>query len=602
MGRSLAAAAAAALFIAALAARARLSPSVDYLPGGGPAWIVAPKPLGLKARFTAPTFVHFRRRFVAGAAEAGELRLRARRESQVVLDGKVVLPPGEAEGGWKNERRVVLRPGPGQHELLIVVRAEPGPAALSAEARAWGLSTDETWETAAEGRGWPLASLAAAPRRAEAYASRPSAASAFLVTLPWLVPFILFGAWAARRGLRHGWRWAAAGWLALSALNLARLIPGAGYDALQHAELARLVAASGLPGPGASWQSFQAPLYHALCAPLALLPVSDDALIRLMRLPNLACGFLLALLCARFAAEARPRRPDAAAAAGLFGLALAPNLYMSQAPGNEPLAAVLAAAFLLSCLRVSGRESAPAEAFLLGATLGAALLAKTTAALAAPAGLLLLAGRRPWRWWGAGATGLALAGGWWYARSWLHYGSPFTGGWDAARGFAWTQDPGYRTFGDFVRFGAVLSQPVYSGVAGFWDALYSTLWLDGWQGGVIDPWAQPHWSPRWQAAAAAWGLAPTAFLLAGCRKALGRAEAPALAAMAALGTGLAALLWMFLSVPVYSTVKASYLLGLAPAAAFLLVEGLPERGAARVASWALLAGWAACSVLAHLPR
>ncbi len=602
VGRSLAAAAVALAFVAALAGRALLDPSVAYLGGGGPDWIVAPKPLGLKARFTAPAFVRFRRRFVAGAGEEAVLRLRARRESQVVLDGKVVLPPGEAEGGWKNERRVVLRPGPGEHELLVIVRAEPGPAALSAQAEAWGLRTDETWQASAGDGGWPQARLASASRRAEAFDGRPRAPLAFLVTLPWLVPFLLLGVWLARRGLRGGWWWAGAGWLGLAALSLWRLPSSVGFDALQHAELARLIAARGLPGPGEAWQSFQAPLYHLLCAPLAALPFSDDALLRLMRAPNLLAGFVLAVLCARFAALARPASRDAVAAAGLFGLALAPNLYMSQAPGNEPLAAALTAAFLVLCLRLSAREPSVPEGFLAGGLLGAALLAKTTAVLALPAGLVLLGLRRPARWWGVFAAGVFLAGGWWYARSWVFYGAPFTGGWDAARGLAWTQDPGYRVFGDFARFGAALSQPVYAGVSGFWDALYSTLWLDGWQSGLVNPDVEPFWFPRWQAASAIWGLAPTFFIAAGARRAWRRGDAPALAALAAAATGLAALLWLFLSVPVYSTVKASYLLGLAPAAAFLLAEGLPERGSRRSAAWALLAAWAACAVFAHLPR
>jgi hypothetical protein len=602
VGRSLAAAGAALVFVAALAGRALWDPSVAFLPGGGPDWIVAPKPLGLKARFTVPTFVHFRTRFVAGAASEGELRLRARRESQVVLDGKVVLPPGEAEGGWKNWRRVVLRPGPGEHELLVIVRAEPGPAALSAEAAAWGLRTDETWQAAAEDRGWPQARLAAAPRRAESFDERPRAFFAFLLTLPWLVPFLLLGGWLARRGLRGGWWWAAAGWSGLAALGWWRLPPGVGFDALQHAQLARLMAAGGLPGPGEAWQSFQAPLYHLLCAPFAALPLSDDALIRAMRLPNLACGFLLAVLCARFVALARPGSRDAAAAAGLFGLALAPNLYMSQAPGNEPLAAALAAAFLVMCLRLSARESSEPEAFLAGGLLGAALLAKATAVLAIPAGLALLGLRRPARWWAVFGAGAFLAGGWWYARSWALHGAPFIGGWDAARGLAWTQDPGYRTIGDFTRFGAALSQPVYAGVSGFWDALYTTSWLDGWQSGIVNPDVEPFWFPAWQAAAAIWGLVPTFFILVGARRALRHGGAPALCALGALGTGLAALLWLFLSVPVYSTVKASYLLGLTPAAALLLADGLPERGAPRTAAWAVLSGWAACAVFAHLPH
>lgn len=607
MGRALtrrfaAAAALAGVLVGALAWRAWCDPAVTFLSGEGPPWIVVSRPLELKARYAAPDFARFRRRFTVGPAAEGELRLRARRESQVVLDGRVVLAPGEAPGSWKNERVALLRPTPGEHELLIVVRADPGPAALSAEVRAWGVSTDAGWEASLDGAVWTAAAAASTPRPAASFALRPGAFAGFAATFLWVLPLAGLGAWLSRRGLARPWWWAGAGWLALAALNWRRLAPAVGFDALHHAELARRIWTRGLPGPGETWQSFQAPLYHLLCAPFAALTSSDEALARWMRLPNFACGFLLAGLCARFAALARPRRPDAAAAAGLFGLALAPNLYMSQTPGNEPLAAVLAGLGLVLCLLLREREPSLPEAFLLGGVLGAALLAKTTAVLVLPAGFLLLGPRRTWRWWGTLAAGAFLAGGWWYVRSWVLHGAAFTGGWNASRGFAWTQDPGYRTAGDFLRFGAALTQPVYSGVAGFWDALYSTLWLDGWQSGIVSPEVRPHWSPVWQAAAAWWGLVPTALLAAGVVRAWRREEAAGLGALAAVGTGLAALLWLFLTVPVYATVKASYLLGLAPAAAFLLVEGLPQAGVRRTWAWALLTGWAACSVIAHVPR
>lgn len=143
---------------------------------------------------------------------------------------------------------------------------------------------------------------------------------------------------------------------------------------------------------------------------------------------------------------------------------------------------------------------------------------------------------------------------------------------------------------------------MYAGCAGFWDALYSTLWLDGWQGGLVEPSALPPWPTTWQAAAAVWGLAPSALLAAGAWRALRRGDRPGLAALAGCAGGVAALLWLFLSVPVYSTVKASYLLGLTPLAALLVADGLPEKGRARAAGWALLAGWAACSYFAHMPQ
>lgn len=364
--RLLVAAALAALLAAALAWRALYDPETSYLPGGGAPWIVAPEPVGLRARYTVPSFVHFRRRVSVGADARGELRLRARRASQVVLDGRELLPPGEAPGGWKRERVVTLDPPPGEHELLIVVRAEPGPAALSAEVKGWGLRTDEAWQAAGEDSGWPQAVRADAPRLPAGFERRPRALPAFLLTLLLVAPFAALGAWRASRGLARPWLWAGCAWALLAALGLLRRPGGAGYDGLAHAELIRRVWTRGLPGPGDSWQSFQAPLYHALLAPLAPLLADDEALALAARVPNLLFGFGLAALAAGFVAAARPQRRDAAGAAGLFALALAPNLYMSQSPGNEPLAALLAALFLALCLRPRETSEGPARAFLLG--------------------------------------------------------------------------------------------------------------------------------------------------------------------------------------------------------------------------------------------
>lgn len=602
--RWLLAAALAAAFLALLAGRALFDPGVAFLPGGGAPWIVAPKPIGLRARFTVASFVHFRRRVAVKDAQTVMLRYRARRESQVVLDGKTVLPPGEAEGGWKRPRGAALRLEPGEHELLIIVRAEPGPAALSAEIPELGLRTDSTWEAAGEDSGWPPARLAAKPAVADAFGARPRALGSFLQTLLLMALLMLLSrrfllAWP----LSRPWLWAAGAWAAWAALGLLRRHGAAGYDAYAHAELISLIWTKGLPGPGDSWQSFQAPLYHLLCAPLASLGLDEDHLALAARLPNLFCGFGLAWLASRFAREAAPDAHGAAFAGGLFALALSPNLVMSQSPGNEPLAAFLSALFLLLCLRESGRApglATPPEAFLLGGTLGAALLAKTTAVLVLPAGLLLL-GRRDRRYYGAALAGLLLAGGWWYLRGLLISGRLFTGGWHPGRGIAWTQDPGYHTAGDFLRFGAALGRPVYSGVAGFWDALWSTLWLDGWQGGLVSADVAPPWPPVWQAAASLWGLVPAAFLLRGAWKGMAEGRPASVAALLGLGTGLAALLWLFLTVPVYSTVKASYLLGLTPLAGLLVAEGVPRDGLAGRLAWPLLCGWALCSFLAHIP-
>jgi hypothetical protein len=439
--------------------------------------------------------------------------------------------------------------------------------------------------------------------------------------LPWLLPFLLLGAWLPRRlrdergadAGRLGLFAAAAAWAVLAAAATSFLRPTTGYDSVQHVDYVALLAGSGkLPGPGDGWQTFQAPLYYVLGVPLWTLATKlGRQPSHWLSAPNLLCGFALGLACMRLASAARPRRPDLMLAAGLFGWFWPANLIVAQTPGNEPLAGVLSAFFLAECVRrgAAARKRPLRDAAALGVLFGAAMLTKFTAILTIPSGLYLMA--RPAsrlsradaaRCAGAfAACGLAV-GGWYYVRNWALYGSPFIGGWDPSRGIAWWQEPGARSAGDFFRFGESLRAPFYSGLRGFWDSLYSTFWTDGWQSGVM---SLEKLSPRpldWQAASAWWGLLPTALIARGIWRGLKRDDAPSGAALLGIAGGLAALLWMFLSVPVYSTVKASYLLGLAPLFALLLADGLDGLSLpASTAAWAALVAWAAAAYRGALP-
>lgn len=616
--------AAAALFAALLAAKAGLDPRCAFLPSRPPArWIRTSGPAVLAARPYAPGFARFRAAFDAppGGIRA-TLAVRARAASEVMLDGVEILPPGVAADGWKGERRAALTVGAGRHELLAVVRADDAPPFFWARAPELGLHTGAGWQGSADGgKTWTPARDAQSPLAAEEFAVLPGAAAGFGLTLPWLIPFLLLGAWLPRRlarprgaGLeRAGLFVGAAAWLVLAAAAVAFLRPGLGYDAAQHADyVARLARTGTLPGPGDGWQTFQAPLYYLLCVPLwswaARLGAEPSGW---LRAPNLLSGFALGLACRRLAVAARPRRPDLALAAGLFGWFWGANLFIAQCPGNEPLAGALTAFFLAECVRrrAPERPLRIRDAAALGALLGAALLSKFTAVLSIPSALVLTAGplgRAPRagaaRWAGTFAACAVAAGGWFYARNWALYGAPFIGGWDPSRGIAWWQDPGARSAGDFLRFGTALTAPFYSGLHGFWDSLYSTFWTDGWQSGVILP---ERIAPRplaWQAAGAWWGLIPTALMALGAVRALKRGDAASGAALLGAGVGTAALLWLFLTVPAYSTVKASYLLGLAPLFALLLADGLDVLGGpARAAAWAGLLAWVAASFRAALP-
>ncbi|MFI5361428.1 MAG: hypothetical protein ACHQ49_05620 [Elusimicrobiota bacterium] len=619
--RAAAALAGAAILASALFMKTRFDPRCAFLSSRPPAnWIRVPRPAALLTHVFVPRFARFRATVDAPRSIAATLAARARAESEFFLDGVEILSPGAPPDGWKGERRAPLSVQAGRHEVLAVVRAVDGPPLLWAQVPELGLYTGAGWEASVDGgKSWSPAQDARTPLVADEFSSLPGAAQGFRRTLPWLLPFLLLGAWLPRRFAgsrsaaleRLGLFAGAAAWLVLAAAALAMLPQAVGYDAGPHVDYAgRLARTGALPGPGDGWQTFQAPLYYLLSAPLWILATKlGQEPATWLKLPNLLSGFALGLASRRFVGAARPKRPDLALAACVFGWFWAANLLGAQTPGNEPLAGALSALFLAECVRRGAGNLRGRDAAVLGALLGAALLAKFTAILAIPPALYLL--KRPLvrapragaaRWAGAFVLCLFAAGGWFYLRTWVLYGAPFVGGWDPARGISWWQDPGVRSAGDLCRFGSALIAPFYSGLNGFWDALYSTFWTDGWQSGMISLRALPPRPLDWQAAGAWWGLLPTALIARGAARALRRDDAPSGAALLGAAGGVAALLWLFLSVPTYSTVKASYLLGLAPLFALLLADGLDGLTVpSRAAAWAGLIGWAAAAFRAALP-
>jgi hypothetical protein len=164
------------------------------------------------------------------------------------------------------------------------------------------------------------------------------------------------------------------------------------------------------------------------------------------------------------------------------------------------------------------------------------------------------------------------------------------------RGILWWQDPGYRTWKQLLSFGESLIHPIYAGTNGLWDGLHSTMWLDGMlsgkAGGTLPPW---NLAPL---LAGAWlGLLPLALILLGAGRAIVRAargEIDGLAFCAvAICFGLTAVIWISLTVPTYSSIKATYLLGFLPCFGVLAASGY-ETLAGRTWLRLLLAGGIGC--------
>jgi hypothetical protein len=296
------------------------------------------------------------------------------------------------------------------------------------------------------------------------------------------------------------------------------------------------------------------------------------------------------------------------------------NLYVSQSLGNEPLAALASALALVWSLEAVAQPRLAAltrRQLALGAILGIGLLSKVTVLLLVAPVLLAIAAAlwrsgAPVRALGAAtarisALALLVSGGY-YGWVWVRLGRPFIGGWDPARGIAWWQDPGYRTADQYLSFGESLHHPIYAGYRSVWDGLYTTMWLDGTLSGKVSG-VLPPWHTEALLAGAWLGLVPLALILLGVARAAGRlrrgAGDPIVLAAGTVGLYLAALLWLSLQVPTYSTLKASYTLGLLPCYGVLAaagLEALPRRAWLRVPLAAGLACWAVFAYAAYFAR
>ena len=615
----------AALALAASAAWIKTDERVVFLsPARGAIWIRAGTASAL-AETSGGTRAVFRTRFEARAAASAVLTLGALRTAEARVDGRPAGSPiGPERRAWKEPVAVELGPlTAGPHALEIEVSDPSGPAALEAFSADPPIASGESWEvrvgsgpwTPARGidRAWDVPWTGAFPR----------ADAALLSVLPALAPVFLLvfaAAWGwGRIGRRlaslvpspGALRWILLALWAVLGLNNIRRVPiFVGFDVMAHLRYLQTIALQHrLPGANEGWQTFQAPLYYVLSAPLwnALSSLLGFRLARFwIRLLPLLCGALQVEAAYRCARSVFPERRDlqrlTLIAAGLMPM----NLYLSQAAGNEPLAGCLCAAAIAQTLAFRPGPRRLRDLAALGATLGLAFLAKASAlVLLAPVLFFLgrrLAGRG--RVGAEAAKGLAAVVaaaaavcGWYYAGNLIRFGTPIANMF--AVGSSWWQEPGCRTLAQLTRFGAALAHPVYAGVNGFWDSLYSTLWTDGYLSGIADPNALPPWNYPYMLASGLLALVPTLGIAAGLLRlragARGEKDEGLRFAAACVLLYLAAILFVYLRLPVYSAGKASYMLGATPCLALLAASGLDSlspRRAVRAALYAALACWA----------
>lgn len=599
--KALAAVALALLAAAFLLATLCLRPGAAFLTDRlSASWIVYAAPAMTRARTGAEIDTVFRRSFdLASAPARAPLRVRAFRRFELTVNGQAVRAEGiPRRSGGESGTDIASRLRAGSNEIVVRVRNDSGPPALwlALDAPGGPIRTDERWEASRAGATWRPAARASEPLPGRSFdpdGISVGAREAFAIGWPRLLALLAIAAASAiafearfggRRSagrdagqpLRLAALCAVALWAALFVHN-ARWACPAGFDADGHLDYVEYVLDKGtLPLAEQGWQTYQPPLYYVAAALLmkavSVSPAEPGGLVAL-RLLNLALAAANLLLVA---ASLRLLFPDRGRLQAI-GLALAAFLpaliYVFHYPTNQVLSITLSTATVFLAIRLVRAGSVRVrDVAILGACLGAALLAKFSTLLLVPVVAAVPVARaleRRDRSLARGAllglaslAAAAAVSGWHYGRVWIRYGAPFVGNWERAAGEAWWQDPGYRTVWDYARFGPGLVAPQFSGLSGVWDGLYSTLWGDALCGGVESLPFRPPWSYEMMAVGTVLALLPTLGILLGAVAATARfvrkpEAAQGLILLLAL-SAIVGLLGMSLVVPYYAQAKAFY--------------------------------------------
>jgi hypothetical protein len=580
----------------------------------GAKWIRFDKPVNLGIWRDEYPRALFRRSFSISGAGPSEatLTIRAMKLVEVSLDGRVIAPLSTSIDDWKQERVVDLGSSlaAGGHELQIAVVNKYGPPLMIARSEALNLHSGEDWEASLDGSEWQPAVSAAEKDLPELSQMFPSATEGVLSLLFLLLPLFTL-VFLLSMAAQSGWppavsikdsmlepsriRWLLVGlWVALAINNIYRLPLNLGYDAVDHYEyISYVVNNHKIPLPSEGWQMFQSPLYYIISAGfyslLAGFTNNEDSLNMLMRIIPLLCGALQIEVAYRAVRSIFPDRNDLQILGTIVGGLLPMNIYISQYVGNEPLAGLFSAMTVMMSLRFLQRDFPLMPKWylsVLGLMLGLAMLAKATPVLLCLPLALFLMQSMSHRQMGKAQIafklllvfGIAFAVcGWYYLRNWVELGQPFVGGWDLTRHGKWWQDPGYRTVQDFFRFGTSLQYPIYSGVIGFWDSIYSTFWLDGFLSSIITSEGFPPWNYGFMIAGALLSVLPSAGIILGVLRTLlieRLVSKGKLFAAACIGIYFFALLFMYVKLPIYTTAKATYTIGIIPCYAVACVNGL----------------------------
>ena len=609
-----------------------LDPKVSMLVSeGGAEWIRFREPTQLWIHFSERLTTSFRYRLnIEQAPMRAVLTLRAMKQAVVYLDGALLFRSPADMQKWKEPHRIDLSPflTIGTHQLRIDVLNENGHPALLAYCSSLGIRTGDTWDASNDSHRW-LKALPVDEMPPLNFSSPFQRTDhALWSSLPVFLPIFLFVFLCSYTTSRSQPKWLdkthlsasairwllLAAWVVMAANNFLRLPLEMGMDHKGHMEYIQYIAQSWrIPIATEGWQMFQPPLFYLLAASLYrsfLFFFNPEIVIRILKLLPLMFGAAHVEICYRTMRYAYPGKESLQVIGTLFGGVLPMNLYMSQSLGNEPLAGFFTALIVLCAFRtVSGNVLPTREIqLLMGFLLGLAMLTKVTAILIIPPVIIFVfllifeKSKTPGEYVRSCIyfvlilLGAAFAvSGWYYLYNWIEMGRFFVGGWDVFRDIIWWQDPGFRTPRQCYTFGEALFYPIFSSINGFWDAIYSSFWMDG----FVSAYNRPPWNYDFMLSSAWLSLLPTAAIFIGSAVAVSRRNDDPQRkmlrfALCSVLIYFAAIFYIFLTVPILSSAKATYALGLIPCFSLLFSAGfefLTRWKFVRAVTYGLFACW-----------
>jgi Flp pilus assembly protein TadD len=394
-----------------------------------------------------------------------------------------------------------------------------------------------------------------------------------------------------------------------------------GYDAWGHVAYALFLDLyEAVPWADQGWSYFHPPLHYVIGWALAGLG-SGEALVRGLSLVGSLASLGTAALAAWLARAAEPTRPELPLVAFAAVAFLPVQIFMSPMPGNQLTASFLSAVVLVSFIANERRLRPPLSgALLVGLWAALSMLTKFSGLLEVLVVCATLALRcllrGAWRETrgraalraGVVVTVALLLSGPYYVRNWIEFGNPF----QLSRDFALVtsvekdQPPGRRTWRDYVRLpAATFSDPNPLAphlVSAVWPSVYLNTWADTMRESdvarALEAEREARRSTTWMGVL---GLIPTALALLGAGLALadiarGRRRPIYIPLLIESVASLAVFVVFSWRVPIWSALKASYLLGLSLPFAVFIARSV-EAGLARSVAWQRAAAPAALAVV-----